>query len=245
MNGDIVRLTLRQLAGKRRTVFMVLVALLPAALAVAFRVSGEGDNADWTANHLLAGMVVTVLLPLAALVFGTAILGTEIDDGTAVYLLAKPLARREIVFSKLLVAWLLTAVFVAASAAVAGAIAFDGAEGWGALLTGFILATAAGSLAYCALFTLLSVVTGRAFVAGLLYVFIWEGLVTRLFTGTRLLSVREATLGLAGYIADADPYTFEAELGGVTAAVITVAAIVGATWLAIRRLQRFEIGEAG
>ena len=44
------------------------------------------------AHVLLDGLVVTTLLPLAALVYGTAALGAEIEDGTAVYLLSKPVA---------------------------------------------------------------------------------------------------------------------------------------------------------
>lgn len=245
MNADIVRLTFRQLAGKRRTVFMALVALLPALLAVAFRVSGEGDAADWTSNHLLAGMIITVFLPLASLVFGTAIFGTEIDDGTAVYLLSRPLPRYEILLSKLAVAWVVTTVFVTVSASVAGVIAFDGAPGWERLLSGFVVGVTIGSLAYCTAFVLLSLMTGRAFVAGLFYVFIWEGLLTSLFTGVRIFSIREASLGIAAFVADADPLVFDAELGGLTAALVAVAAIATTGWLAVRRLERFEMGEAG
>ncbi|KAA0239402.1 MAG: ABC transporter permease [Dehalococcoidia bacterium] len=245
MNGDIVRLTLRQLVGKRRTVFMVLVALLPSVLATAFRASGEGDPAEWASTQLLGGMVVAMLLPLAGLVFGTAILGTEIDDGTAVYLLARPIPRREILLSKLCVAWLLTAVFVAASLLVAGTIALEGTDEWGALIAGFVVATVAGSLAYCTVFTLLSLLTGRAFIAGLLYVFIWEGLVTALFDGTRLLSLRHATLGLAGYVASVSRDTFDPELGGATSVAVLILAVAAAGWLAVVKLQRFEIGESG
>ena len=47
---------------------------------------------------------------------------------------------------------------------------------------------------------MLSVVTSRALIAGLIYVFIWEGLVNGLFAGTRLLSVRHYTLGVADSI---------------------------------------------
>ena len=44
------------------------------------------------------------MVPLIALIAGTGALGPEIDDGSIVYLLAKPLPRREIVFTKLAVA---------------------------------------------------------------------------------------------------------------------------------------------
>jgi len=39
---------------------------------------------------VLEGVIVSSVLPLVALVFGTAALGSELDDGTAVHILTKP-----------------------------------------------------------------------------------------------------------------------------------------------------------
>ena len=87
-------------------------------------------------------------MPLLALVYGTAALGAEIEDGTAVYLLAKPVSRAKIVIGKLLAAWALTAGTVLVSALVAAAIGLQGVPGDG-LLVGFAVALVAGSLVYC------------------------------------------------------------------------------------------------
>ena len=46
-----------------------------------------------------------------------------------------------------------------------------------------------------------SVFTNHSLIGGLIYVFLWEGVVTQLFTGTRYMSVRQYTLGLADLIA--------------------------------------------
>ena len=43
-------------------------------------------------------------MPLVAVIFGTGALGSELDDGTVVYLLAKPVPR-DILLVKLVVAW--------------------------------------------------------------------------------------------------------------------------------------------
>ena len=43
----------------------------------------------------------------------------------------------------------------------------------------------------------LSVFTSRAFLLGLAYVLIWEGVLSGLLEGTKFLSIRQATLGLA------------------------------------------------
>ena len=76
---------------------------------------------------MLDTLVVRTVMPLVALVFGTSALGSEIEDGTAVYLLAKPIARWQIVLAKMLVAAGLTAVLIVPSIVITGAPARAGA----------------------------------------------------------------------------------------------------------------------
>jgi ABC-2 type transport system permease protein len=243
MIGIVAALTFRQLLGRGRTILIGLLALLPVGLAIIYRLgSHDTDPVGWVAGTLLDGLVVSTLLPLTALVFGTAALGAEIEDGTAVYLLAKPVPRSRIILAKLLAAWSVTTVTVLTSGLVAGAIGLSG-ERSGGLLPGFGVALALGSLVYCALFVMLSVATSRSLIAGLAYVFIWEGVINGLFAGTRLLSVRHYTLGVADAFIDLPANVFEAKLTSVTALVMMVVVAGGSTWYAVRRLERFEIGE--
>ena len=244
MIGIIAALTLRQLLGRGRTILLGLVALLPILLALVYRLGSEDtDQRRWVARVLLDGLIVTVLLPLLALVYGTAALGAEIEDGTAVYLLAKPVSRARIIIGKLLAAWALTAGTVLVSALVATAIGLQGSPGSG-LLVGFSIALVAGSLVYASVFLMLSVFTSRALIAGLVYVFIWEGLINGLFAGTRLLSVRHYTLAVADIFVDLPRNVFDAKLGSAPAVGLMVAVVGLTVWYAIRRLQRFEIGES-
>jgi len=245
MTWIVAGLTFRQLLGRGRTILLGLLALLPIGLALVYRLgSSDTDVQDWVARVLLAGLVVTTLLPLVALVYGTAALGAEIEDGTAVYLLAKPLPRRTIIVGKLLAAWAVTGATVLISALVAGAIAFGGAGDSGILL-GFGLAIVLGSLVYTALFLALSIFTSRALIAGLVYVFVWEGVVNGFFAGTRVLSVRHYTLAVADIFVDVPPTTFDAKLAAGPALVLMAIVVAASTWYGTRRLQRFEIGETG
>ena len=239
----ITMLTVRQLIGRGRTILIGLLALLPVGLALIFRV-GESSTVpeDWTARVLLEGLIVTTLLPLVALVYGTAALGAEIEDGTAVYLLAKPIPRSRIIAGKLLGAWIVTSVTVLASSLISSIIALGGL-GAGRIVPGFAIALVAGGFVYTAVFVMLSVYTSRALLAGLAYVFLWEGLINGLFSGTRLLSVRHYTLGIAGGIVDLPSSFFDAKLGVATSIVLALIVTVFAIWKAIRRLERFEIGE--
>ena len=77
--------------------------------------------------------------------------------------------------------------------------------------------------------------TAVALIAGLIYVFIWEGLVNGLFAGTRLLSVRHYTLGVADWFVDLPPSGFDAALDPATALILML--VVGAvtTWYAAEK----------
>ncbi|MEX1102697.1 MAG: ABC transporter permease subunit [Dehalococcoidia bacterium] len=247
MNATIVALTLRQVLGQRRSVLMLAGAALPILIAFLFTFNNGGPDDPtperFSATILLGRLVTNAVLPIVALVFGTAVLGAEIEEGTAVYLLSKPISRARIILSKLVVAWVATAVVVVPSAAVASVVALEGSDADG-ISVAFALALIAGSLAYCALFVLLSVVTSRALIVGLLYVFIWEGVVTNLFSGTRLLSIREFTLAVADALTPVRASAFDANLGPVQGMLLMAAIIIGATAFATRRLERFEIGES-
>ena len=239
MNTAVFTLTLRQFAGQRRSLLIFGLALIPIALAIIFRLGEHLDQHQETANFL-ADIVVTVILPLACLILGTSALGSEIEDGTAVYILAKPVPRRDIIAAKFAASVLIAAAFVVPATAISGLIGLQGVSEEG-IVTGFAIATLVGVLAYTAVFILLSVATSRALLVGLAYVFIWEGLITELFSGTRYLSIRQYTLGIADFFATVSKQDFEASLGGPEAFILASVAAATALVLAVRRLESFEL----
>jgi ABC-2 type transport system permease protein len=182
-------------------------------------------------------------MPFTALVFGTAALGQEFEDGTAVYLLAKPIPRSTIVYSKLLVAWVATAVIVVISVVPTAILGLSGEPADG-IIIGFVVGGILGSLAYCAAFLWLSIATSRALIVGLIYVFIWEGVVVSLFNGVKFLSVAEYSQGMAKAFISAPDRVFDPRLQPAAAFVLAAAVTVVATWYAIRSLKRWEIGES-
>ena len=239
MNATVFTLTLRQFAGQRRSLLLFLLALVPVALAIIYRLGEHLDQQEETANFL-ADVVITAILPLTCLILGTSALGSEIEGGTAVNILAKPVPRRDILAAKFAASILIAAAFVVPATAVSGLIGLQGVSEDG-IVTGFAIATLVGVFAYTAVFILLSVATSRALLFGLGYVFIWEGLITELFSGSRYLSIRQYCLGIADFFATVSKQVFEATLRGpeafILAAVVTVAALV----LAVRRLEAFEL----
>lgn len=245
MNETIIRLTARQLFGQKRTLFIGLLIAIPVLFAVLFRMNGEdNDPMDWVTNVLFVRVLVGSLLPFVALIFGTAALGTEFEDGTAVYLLSKPVPRWKIVASKLVVAWAATAVFVLVASLISAPIALQGSGVDGSsMVIGFVIAEVMAAFVYCAIFLALSILTAHALLVGLLYVFIWEAVLTRLFGGLRYLSVREYSVALAHWIGNIPDSVLDPHIRGVTATILLVVIGVGAVWLAIRWLIRWQIGE--
>jgi ABC-2 type transport system permease protein len=243
MNGVIARITLRQLLSRRRTLLLLLLGGVVVLVAGIFRLAGEEARALPFTSGLLSNLGVGTLMPLVALIFGTGAIGAEIEDGTAIFLLAKPISRRTIVLTKVAVAAVCSAALTCGPMLLAGLIAAGGlGEG---LVPGMAAAAAIGSLLYCAVFVALSLITSRALVFGLAYVLIWEGLLAGLFAGTRTFSIRQLTLAFADSIGGIPKDVFDAPVSLLTAVVVGTFLLVGATLIAIRRLSAYEIsGEA-
>ncbi|MDQ3691891.1 MAG: ABC transporter permease [Chloroflexota bacterium] len=242
MISTLASLTFRGLLNRRRTLLLGLLSALIVVVAVVYRLGSpaDGEGLDFT-GRLLANFGVAVLLPLVAVIIGTAALGSEIDDGTIVYLLAKPIQRSVIVLVKLAVAWLVTALLVTLPILLAGLIGSGGDPGLG---IGYGAAALFGALEYTAVFLALSLVTSRALVIGLAYVVVWEGVVAGLFAGTRIVSIRQHVLAVADALTGEVAVTAELALGTglVVGGIVTIAAIA----LAVRRLSTVELrGETG
>jgi ABC-2 type transport system permease protein len=239
MNTVIARITLRQLLSRRRTILLLLLGGVLVLVALIFRLAGDESRELQFTSGLLNGLGLAALMPLVALLFGTGAIGSELDDGTAVFLVAKPISRWTILLTKLAVAAACAVVLTCLPIFLAGLITAGGLGS--GLVIGFTLGGAVGAIVYCAIFVLLSLVTSRALVIGLGYVLIWEGLLAGLFAGTRTFSVRQFSLSVADAVADVPATVLNAQLELTTAVVMMVVILVGATAWAGRRLIRLEI----
>ena len=233
----LISLTLRGLLNRRRTLLLGLIGALILLVAVIYRLSGptDADAAAFT-GRLLADFGLGVLLPLVAVIVGTAAIGSELDDGTILYLLAKPIPRLLIVAVKLLVAAGVVIALVSVPIGVAGVIGTGGDMSLG---LSYALASAVGALEYAAVFLALSLVTSRALVIGLAYVVVWEGVVSGLFAGTRIMSVRQHALSVADALGGEG--AVGAELAVVPALVVAALVVLLSFGLAVRRLERVEL----
>lgn len=233
--GAIVSVTLRGLLGRRRALLMVLLALLPVIVGLLIRLGGGRSDAP----EILDTLVIRTVLPLIALVVGTAAIGSEIEDGTAVFLLIKPIARWRTALAKVAVAAGLTAILVVPPVIATG-ILVGGVGGTSlGIAFGFALAAIAGGTAYATAFTVLGAITSRALVVGLAYTLLWEGVLSGLLEGTRFLSIRQATLGVAAALTGEDVGVDPLE---PAVAMLILAAVIGGGFaLGTLVLRRFQV----
>jgi ABC-2 type transport system permease protein len=237
MAMPLVGVTLRGLLGRRRSMLMVLLVALPVVVGLIIRLAGGRLEPD----RILDTMIVRTVLPLVALVFGTAALGSEIEDGTAVFLLTKPIERWRIALAKMAVAAALTVALLVPATILTGVLNAGLATGAIQVTLAYAVAIALGGVAYACAFVALSAVTSRALVVGLGYTLIWEGVLAGLLEGTRFLSIRQATLGIANALSGPGRTGSPETLDALTSLVIISVVIVGSFAIATWRLRQFEV----
>ncbi|MCR6711495.1 MAG: ABC transporter permease subunit [Demequina sp.] len=237
MNAVIMRLALRSLLGSRRVWILIGLSVLLFAVAGLTR-WGSGGAVD-VATGVIVNFGFGLLVPIMCLLIGTGVIAPEIEDGSIVYLLAKPVPRRTIALSKLVVAVVVAVVFCVASVVIAAEIAGD-KDGQLALSMG--VATALASVAYVAVFFMIAVLTRNSIIVGLLYALLWEGVLAGYVPGVRTLSVRQWALAPAEKMLEGNTDIAISSDVSLAAGVILLAAVtVGSVVVAIQRLKVLSV----
>ncbi|MEV7772979.1 ABC transporter permease [Kitasatospora sp. NPDC086791] len=230
MNPTVARLTLRGLLGRRRGLLLLVVPAL--LLFVSALASGSTADAHGLTVKILGQLGLGTLVPILGLVVGTGAIATEIDDGSIVYLLAKPLPRWRIITTKLAVAIGVTWLFSVVPTLLSGLLLFGTRDG---MVLGYTVAVMVAGAAYSALFLLLGVVTRHAVVAGLGYALIWESVVGNFVEGARTLSIQQWGRAVAEAVAGGDT-AIGADVSLGAAVPLLLVVTVGATVLASVKL---------
>lgn len=230
----VARLTYRALLGRRRALILCVLPVLLIVVAVAIRFMVGAD--DTVTAELLGGFALATMVPLIGVIAGTGAIGPEIDDGSVVYLLAKPVRRSSIILTKLLVAIGVTILFSAVPTLIAGYVLNGNSQ---QIAVAYAVAAMVASVAYSALFLLLGTISRHAVVIGLIYALIWETLFGSLVAGARTLSVQQWALSVAERVAGEGLVTSDVSLpvGVALLAVVTV----GGTWFATRALRGLTV----
>jgi ABC-2 type transport system permease protein len=176
-------LTLRQHLHGRRWIVVALLFLLPAALAVLIR------SAPPTIHRFIEFVLVWILipqalLPLVALLYASGIIQDEQEDQTITYLLIRPIPKWLLYWIKMAATWTTTVFLVILLTVLTYVAVYAGTDADATAISLRWLKAAAilslATIAYCSLFGLLSLLTRRTLLVGILYTAVMEGLLANL-----------------------------------------------------------------
>ena len=228
-------LALRQAVTRRKIALLIVLALLPLGLAAVLDMTTTVEGGALI-GPVLGGLVISVTLPITVMVLAASAFGNEVEDRTLSLLTTKPVPRWTIVLAKFSATVLVAAPLMAVIAVV---ITVMDPDGTGSAPLAGAAAVVVGVVAYGSAFTWLGLLTTRALGFGLVYVLLWEALITSLLSGTRYLSIRSYVFGTAYGLDD----SFGEELTIALAPALIGAALVTVVFflLTARRLSRMDI----
>lgn len=239
----ILSLTLRQFLGGKSARVVAGLALIPVLFGLLYRLRpGVQDPLAYLGTSVMLQVVIPTLLPLTVLVLATAALGHEIEDRTLHYLTLKPVSRLRIVLEKLLGCCLVATPLVSLGLlltylAVMGTQSSEHLR----LLVAMLLVGVVATVAYSAIFLLVSLLVARPLIAALIYSFLWESLLGRFVPGLRYFSIRHFVASVFTHVADAAAIA-TSQATGLAAALGTLLVIsAAAVALAARRLRTMNL----
>jgi ABC-2 type transport system permease protein len=226
-------LSLRQHLRGRRLLVLSLLFLLPSALTLLVRLAAYPPPAEHLEFVFVFNFIPHALATLTALLYAAGIIQDEVEEQTLTYLLVRPLPRWALYVTKLAAAWLVTSVLTAAFTTLALVVIYGNTDRlWGDVQPGRAAKTAAlmalAQAGYCSLFGALALYTRRSLIAGLVYIFAFEGLLANIELVARKLTVMYYFRVLSiRWLAPADSKVWRldlAEAPGAGACVLTVLA---------------------
>ncbi len=216
---------------------------LPCAGALLFGLLAHTVNEATPAGRFntISGALFGLILPLACLVVGDAVLGAEIRSGTFGLTWQSPVRFSKIILARWSAGWLVAAGALAPALALSAVIA--GAPG---AVAPIALAAVAGTAAYVALFVFIGATFRRAAWWSLAIVLLGERLLGGALAGIAQLSPQWLS---AMVYAGLDPNAHGLERAGIPTggAAVGRLALLAVVFilLAVRRIRRFRIGSVG
>jgi len=238
-------MTLRYLLSTRRGIATAALAAVPLLLAGSLAVARVETFDILLFQILMVPLFLQVVLIFVTLVSATALIREEIEDNTLPYLLTRPVSKPAIALYKY-TGYLVAVLVLLVPPLVLAYVVTQGYAGdpLGAeldVLAAFLGATALGGAAYGAFFTLLSVLTRRPLVVGLLFGFLWESVVGSIPGDVPRLSIIHYLRSILKDMIDVGPLAgYPTDVSAAAAAAILIAFTIAALLLAMVVFQQSE-----
>lgn len=181
---DVFAISIERMLPRPRSFWVFLLLALPVVLAVLLRIyppKGLPLTGFELYGIVVALFFVRNLLPLVALLFGSALISDAVDSKTLTYFLTRPVSRLSIFLGEFM-AYLVTVLTLTVPCVVLTYLVLcvgtpQGAGFGAADLVRDLGACALTLFTYGAVFALLGVSLKRPLIPGLLFLFVWEGFV--------------------------------------------------------------------
>ncbi len=238
----IFNLTVRQLMAGKKWLVLLVLALIPLVLSMLDR-SGSAADSSYLVDSF-PDIVIASIVPIIALLLAGSAFASDMEEGTAVFVLAKPISRTRILMERFAAVATLAVLLTTASALLSIV-----AQGDTTKVVPFLIANevaiVVGAIVYSALFLALSLLTRRGLIIGLLYILMWESTLSGSFPGTRTLSIKEYMLTIAGALDKSGLAEQRTSVTVTTAMLMALLILSLAIALALRKLQNYEVAEQG
>lgn len=193
-------ISLRQMARPNRLLVLFVLFLLPLAVIVPIRFfAGQEGGPPYDASvartgeeFLLLMLIPSVLVPLTGLLLSSGMIRDEIEGQTLTYLLVRPLWRPALYVTKWKAAWLISFLLTAFAVPFLFAALYVGIaepSEWLPRCARSIALFALTLLAYTGVFGLLSLISKRGALLGVVYLLAFE----QIFANTEFV-LRKATV---------------------------------------------------
>ena len=196
----IAYLTLDTLFWSRKTILMAIISLLVVGISVLGRLilSFHWIHAPFPPGQvfgtLMSTAVIHFLVIFVTLFYGTALVAEEVEGKTLTYLFVRPIPKPTIMIGKYLALVWISSLLVLPAVFLSYMILYLGADLRPFMQDIGILAkdlgiVFLGLLAYGAMFSLIGALLKHSVLAGLVYAFGWEGIISYLPGFTRKLTI--------------------------------------------------------
>ena len=210
--------TIRQMLRDAKFWGVAAVCLLPCVLTIAIRhfaFSPVNLEQPWTLYHgLLQFMFLMGLLPLACMIYGTALVAADAESRTIGYLITRRLRRRTVVLTRYLATALVIALLGASAVLALHASVLTGLDleslakmpklgAWNPAhdLTVYLYATVLGVVGFLAVFSLIGLLTAKPLALSVFYMVVFELVISNLPVGAREYSLsHQLRVTIAGKI---------------------------------------------
>lgn len=234
VTAALYRTLARGTSSRARVLGFVGVAVVQLLVSLLVRSETGGTELD-TAMTMIDGFGLTLIVPLSALVFGTAVLGDPIEDGTYVYLWLRPIRRSRITFAAFGVTLGLVALLAVVPTVVSAAITSSDGD----VIAGAAAGAVAAAIAYSAVFVLIGQLTRRSLVWGIAYLLIFEQFIARGGRGVGFVSVHSHAISIMQEVS-----SVKVRLGyfsGVTSLVVIVAVTLATLGFSVVRQRAMTV----